>query len=127
MKTILLAFLLQAQPPASAGQTGWIEIYSAQDGTRAYYDPASIERGEGTVRVRMRALPGGEIGKSVREFVAIEEFNCARRTTTTRALTAELQDGQRMEVPPDGRVDAVHANTPAAALFDRVCTAAPTV
>jgi hypothetical protein len=123
MKTLLLALLIQA--PAPVEQVNWVEMYSAADGTRAYYEPASIERSESVVRVRMRALPGGEIGKSVREFVATEELNCARRTTTTRALSAELAGGQRMEVPVDGRVSEVNPNTPARALFDIVCAAAP--
>lgn len=126
MKTMLLAFLLQGQAPAAPDQTNWVQIHSSPDGTRAFYEPGSIERGEGTVRVRMRALPGGEIGKSVSEFVATEEMNCARRTTITLALTAELQGGTRMEVPVDGRVDPVHPNTPASALFDIVCAATPT-
>ena len=115
------AFLAAGQPQAAEAQ--WVALLELPDGAMTWYDPASIVRGEGMVRVRMRARPTRSSTTGARMFNSVEEVDCARRTATTISLVADMQDGERIEIPMEGEVDRINPNTPLAALHAIVCPA----
>lgn len=123
MTTIALALALLAAGGQPEAAPQWVALLETANGGSTYYDPASIRRGGELVRVRLRALPGSDSQTGVREFLAEESIDCARRTTTTLSLSASMHDGSSIDVPQDGKADPINPNTPVAALFDVVCTA----
>lgn len=123
--TILIAAaaLLAAQAPAADPQ--WVDLLRLPDGAMTWYDPRSIVRGEGGVRVRMRARPGPSSTTGAREFNSVEEFDCSRNTARTVSLVADMVNGQSITVPMDEQkgagADAINPDSPLAALHAIVC------
>lgn len=113
------ALLAAAQPQAADPQ--WVDLLKLADGAMTWYDPASLVRSEGRVRVRMRARPGPASTTGAREFDSVEEIDCGRRTATTITLVADMENGESITVPPEGGADAIQPNSPLAALHAIVC------
>lgn len=120
---IATAALLAAAAPPQGAEGQWVDLLELPDGAMTWYDPASIIRRDGTVRVSMRARPGRSSTTGARMFNSVEEVDCARRTATTLTLVADMQNGERIDIPTDGEVDAINPNTPLAALHAIVCGA----
>jgi hypothetical protein len=125
MKTILLALFLGSSLQPGAPADGWAQLLMTPDGSATYYEPASLSRGEGTVRARVRVLPAEGRG-DVREFRALEEVHCARRTTRTVTLDAEMRSGEKINVPMNRGPVPIQPGTPIEALHAIVCAAPET-
>jgi hypothetical protein len=120
----LLAAAGQPQAPEAQPQGGeaqWVTLLELPNGAMTWYDPGSVTRREGTVRVRMRAAPARSSTTGARLFNSVEEVDCSRRTSTTVSLVVDMKDGETMDITPDGAPDAINPNTPLAALHAIVC------
>jgi hypothetical protein len=116
------AFLAAAGQPQAA-EAQWVDLLQLPDGAMTWYDPGSVVRSGGTVRVSMRARPGRSSTTGARMFNSVEEVDCGRRTATTVTLVAHMQSGESIDIPMEGEPDAINPNTPLAALHAIVCPA----
>ncbi|MEA3016868.1 MAG: hypothetical protein QOI38_1590 [Sphingomonadales bacterium] len=120
------ALLAAAQPQTADPQ--WVDLLELADGAMTWYDPGSVVRREGRVRVRMRATPGPSSTTGAREFDSVEEIDCNRRTAMTVSLVAHMQDGGSITVPmEEEKADAINPDSPLAALHAIVCPPSPGV
>jgi hypothetical protein len=124
---IAAAALLAAAPPQAADPQ-WVYLLELPDGAMTWYDPASVVRGEGGIRVRMRARPGPSSATGALEFNSVEEFDCVRRMARTISLVADMENGESITVPMDEEeAEAINPDSPLAALHAIVCPPSPGV
>jgi hypothetical protein len=121
---IAAAALLAAAAPPQGADPQWVDLLELPDGAMTWYDPGSVVRSGGTVRVRMRARPTRSSTTGAAMFSSVEEIDCGRRTATTITLVADMQNGESIDIPMEGEADAINPNTPLAALHTLVCPAA---
>jgi hypothetical protein len=122
MNGFLIGFaLLAGTAQGDRDRTQWVHVQEGESGARSYYDPASVRRDQDKVRLRLRAVPGRSSTTGTREYVALEEIDCAARTAATLELTATLRNGRRQTVPMPGKAEPINPGTVVAALYDLVC------
>ncbi|HYG30830.1 MAG TPA: surface-adhesin E family protein [Allosphingosinicella sp.] len=118
---IAAAALLAAAPPQAADPQ-WVDLFELPDGAMTWYDPASVVRGDGGIRVRLRARPGRSAPPGPREFNSVEEIDCRRRAARTIMLVADMDNGESITVPmEEEEAEAINPNSPLAALHAIVC------
>ncbi|HEX8655289.1 MAG TPA: surface-adhesin E family protein [Allosphingosinicella sp.] len=120
---IAAAALLAAAGQPQAADPQWVDLLELPDGAMTWYDPGSVVRREGTVRVRTRARPTRSSTTGAREYHSVEEVNCQRRTARTISLVVEMQNGESITVATEGdeEADAINPHSPRAALHAIVC------
>lgn len=122
-----MAAMALAMIAAQAGEAQWTHIQRGESGSNTYYDAGSVRRDGNRVRVDLRAVPGPDSTTGVRVFQSEEELDCAGRTATTLTLVADMRDGSRLDVPPDGAADPINPGTALATLYEILCTAGETI
>ena len=121
---MLAASLLAGAAQTKEAEARWIHVSTDEEGAQSFYDAASIHRREDIVHVQMRAVPGPRAAMTVTEFFAVEEMNCARRTSATVALIASMPGGGRQDVPISGEPDRIRRESPLGAVFAILCPSA---
>jgi hypothetical protein len=120
LSLLLLALACAAPALAQPPQADWQIFYTGTDGSRGYYDRASVAgRGDvRTVRIRPSNVPGDEELDTV---VMTFEFNCASRSS--RAVSGEVTIAGRTErLPsPEETFRAARPGTPAHAMIGILC------
>lgn len=120
---MVIAAAVCASAPLHAQGGAWVLLGTNADQSTVYYDPATVERDNSTVRARIRAAPRPNNELRVRQMLALTELDCARRTTRTITLRADFENGESTDVPVEATQAArINPNSPVAALYEIVCS-----
>jgi hypothetical protein len=124
---LALALLLQAAPAtAGAPEPAWQGL-GVHGGIDTAYDPASVRRENGRVRVRIRGVTRAAGADGIRTVTGTNEIDCAAGTATPLDAKGYDAAGRLMlnAIVPvaDRHAEPIRPDSPNAAVRARVCAA----
>ncbi len=131
MKRLAIGLMLAASAPAAAAQApaaavlpGWVHFYDHGDGGVSSYNPDTLVRDGGLVRVWARWDQSRVEGAPFHEGRLHEEVDCAARTVRILAWAAYLADGSLL-TREDSPLEpiAIEAGSLGEELWNQLCGA----